>query len=155
MDLPGLGKCRYCVLTTLLLGAVFSLGYVSSVFAEQKSDFSLKVNVDLVVLNVAVVDEKGANVTSLRKEDFAVYEDGVKQEVSDFLPVEAPFSLVLALDTSISTRSSLPLIKKAARNFTDQLRPSDRIAISEINSSIRAIQDFTSDRKKLKQAIDR
>jgi len=149
-----LGK-RYCALTMLLLGAVFSLGYALSLPAEQKSDFSLKVNVDLVILNVAVVDEKGANVTSLRKEDFAIYEDGVKQEVSDFLPVEAPFTLVLALDTSISTRSSLPLIKKAARNFTDQLRPSDRIAISEINSSIRAIQDFTSDRKKLKQAIDR
>jgi len=155
MDLRELGKCRYCALTMLVVGAVFSLSYVLSVSAEQKSDFSLKVNVDLVVLNVAVVDEKGANVTSLRKEDFAVYEDGVKQEVSDFLPVEAPFSLVLALDTSISTRSSLLLIKKAARNFTDQLRPSDRIAISEINSSIRAIQDFTSDRKKLKQAIDR
>jgi VWFA-related protein len=126
--------------------------------ASQKPDekpFSLKVNVDLVILNVAVVDEKGANVTALRKEDFAVYEDDVEQEVSHFLPVEAPFHLVLALDTSISTRSSLSLIKKAARNFTDQLRPSDRIAISEINSSIRAIQDFTSNRKKLKQAIDR
>ncbi len=125
---------------------------------EQRAEgpsFSLKVNVDLVILNVAVVDEKGANVTSLRKEDFVVYEDDVEQEVSDFLPVEAPFHLVLALDTSISTRSSLHLIKKAASNFTDQLRPSDRIAISEINSLVREIQDFTSDRRKLKRAIDR
>ena len=120
-----------------------------------ESPFSLKVHVDLVILNVAVVDEKGANVTSLRKHDFIVYEDDVEQQVSDFLPVEAPFHLVLALDTSISTRSSLSLIKKAASNFTDQLRSSDRIAISEINSSVRDIQGFTSDRKKLKRAIDR
>ena len=122
---------------------------------SDRSPFSLKVHVDLVILNVAVVDEKGANVTSLRKQDFIVYEDDVEQQVADFLPVEAPFHLVLALDTSISTRSSLGLIKKAASNFTDQLRSSDQIAILEINSAIRDIQGFTSDRRKLKKAIDR
>jgi len=122
---------------------------------SDRSPFSLKVHVDLVILNVAVVDEKGANVTSLRKQDFIVYEDDVEQHVADFLPVEAPFHLVLALDTSISTRSSLGLIKKAASNFTDQLRSSDQIAIVEINSAIRDIQGFTSDRRKLKKAIDR
>jgi Ca-activated chloride channel homolog len=125
--------------------------------ASQKPDekpFSLKVNVDLVILNVAVVDEKGANVTALRKEDFAVYEDDVEQEVSHFLPVEAPFHLVLALDTSISTRSSLSLIKKAASNFTDQLRPSDRIAVTQIDFNLREVQDFTGNRKKLKGAIE-
>ena len=118
-----------------------------------ESPFSLRVDVDLVILNVAVTDEKGVNVTSLRKEDFEVYEDDVKQELSDFLPVEAPFNLVLALDTSISTRSSLDLIKKAAGNFADQLRPSDRIGIIEINSQVRQVLDSTSDRKKLKLAI--
>jgi len=126
--------------------------------ADQRSEesaFSLKVDVDLVILSVAVTDEKGANVTSLRKEDFEVYEDDVKQEVSDFLPVEAPFNLVLALDTSISTRSSLGLIKKAASNFTDQLRPSDRIGIIEIDSQVRQVLDSTGDRKKLKLAIHR
>jgi Ca-activated chloride channel homolog len=126
--------------------------------ANQRPDdspFSLRVDVDLVILNVAVTDEKGVNVTSLRKEDFEVYEDDVKQDVSDFLPVEAPFNLVLALDTSISTRSSLDLIKKAAGNFADQLRPSDRIGIIEINSQVRQALDSTSDRKKLKQAIQR
>jgi Ca-activated chloride channel family protein len=122
---------------------------------SERSPFSLKVHVDLVILNVAVTDEKGANVTSLKKQDFIVYEDDVEQQVADFLPVEAPFHLVLALDTSISTRSSLSLIKKAASNFTDQLRFSDQIAILEINSSIREIQGFTSDRRKLKKAIDR
>jgi len=122
---------------------------------SDRSPFSLKVHVDLVILNVAVVDEKGANVTSLRKQDSIVYEADVEQQVADFLPVEAPFHLVLALDTSISTRSSLGLIKKAASNFTDQLRSSDQIAIVEINSAIRDIQGFTSDRRKLKKAIDR
>jgi len=117
--------------------------------------FSLKVEVDLVILNVAVLDEKGANVTSLQKGDFVVYEDDVEQQVSDFLPVEAPFNLVLALDTSISTRSSLSLIKQAASGFTEQLRPSDQIAVTQIDARLREVQHFTSNRKQLRKAIDR
>ena len=141
----------------LFLG--FSLALPSGVArgADQQpeqSPFSIKVNVDLVILNVAVVDEKGGIVTSLGKEDFVVYEDDVKQDIADFLPVAVPFKLVLVIDTSISTRSSLRLIKKAAIHFTDQLRPSDRIAVIGISSSARLAQDFTSDRKRLRQSIE-
>jgi Ca-activated chloride channel family protein len=115
--------------------------------------FSLEVNVELVVLNVAVVDERGASVTALSREDFEVYEDDVLQEISDFWPVESPFSLVLLLDTSVSTRPSLVLIKKAASNFTDELRPNDQIAVGEVNLYVREVGGFTSDRKVLKRMI--
>jgi Ca-activated chloride channel family protein len=47
----------------------------------------------------------------------------------------------------------LSLIKKAAANFTDQLRPSDRIAVTQIDFNLREVQDFTGNRKKLKGAI--
>jgi Ca-activated chloride channel family protein len=123
---------------------------------QQKPDersFSIKVNVDLVVLNLTVVDEKGTNVTHLKRDDFSVFEDEVQQDLSDFHPVEAPFHLVLVLDTSISTRTSLSLIKKAASNFADELRPDDSIAISEVNFFARRIQDFTSDRKTIRKSI--
>jgi Ca-activated chloride channel homolog len=149
LSLFGLGAILLGELTVLALSE-------GSKGGQQKSEdrpFSLKVDVDLVVLNVTVLDERGANVTSLKREDFEVYEDDVAQDVSYFLPVEAPFNLVLVIDTSISTRSSLSLIKKAASNFTDQLRPADRIGIAEINFFIRQVQDFTSDRKALKRAI--
>jgi Ca-activated chloride channel family protein len=115
--------------------------------------FSLEVNVDMVVLNVTVVDERGSNVTALSKEDFEVYEDDVLQEISDFWPVESPFSLVLLLDTSVSTRTSLVLIKKAASNFTDELRPNDQVAVGEVNLYVREVEGFTSDRKVLKRMI--
>lgn len=121
--------------------------------SQEPDLFSLEVNVDLVVLNVTVLDESGVNVTSLKQEDFSVYEDDVLQDISFFLPVEAPFNLVLVLDTSVSTRSSLGLIKRAASNFTDELRPHDRIAVAEINYLVRAVQDFTSDRKILRRVI--
>jgi Ca-activated chloride channel family protein len=121
--------------------------------AKPEGEFSLEVNVDLVVLNVTVLDEGGTNITALRREDFEVYEDDVPQEISSFWPVESPFHLVLLLDTSVSTRTSLSLIKKAASNFTDELRPDDRIAVSEINLYVRQVEDFTSDRKVLKRMI--
>jgi Ca-activated chloride channel family protein len=120
----------------------------------EQSPFSIKVNVDLVVLNVTVVDEKEEVVTSLGRDDFIIYEDEEKQDIADFLPVEFPFKLVLVIDTSISTRSSIRLIKKAAIHFTEQLRPSDRIAVIGISSSVKWAQDFTSDRRKLQRSID-
>jgi Ca-activated chloride channel family protein len=123
-----------------------------------KSDekgFSLKIDVDLVVLNVTILDEKGANVTSLRREDFKVFEDEVEQEISSFFPVEAPFHLVLALDNSSSTRTSLDLIKKAALNFVNELRPDDRVSISEMNFFVRELQGFSSDRKILRQTLQK
>ena len=123
---------------------------------QQKPDdrsFSIKVNVDLVVLNLTVMDEKGINITNLKREDFSVFEDGIQQDLSDFHTVEAPFHLVLVLDTSISTRTSLSLIKKAASNFADELRPNDSISVAEVNFFARQVQDFTSDRKAIRKAI--
>ena len=122
---------------------------------QEEGPFSLRVDVDLVVLNLTVVNENGANVTNLKKEDFTVYEDGIEQEISGFYPVEAPFHLVMILDSSSSTRTSLHLIKRAASNFVDELRPDDRIALGEINAFVRQLQDFTSDRKVLKSAIQK
>ncbi len=121
---------------------------------HEDSTFSLKVNVDLVVLSVTVEDEQGNNITHLRKEDFSVCEDGAVQNISEFLPIEAPFNLALILDTSGSARDSLGLIKKAAIEFTRQLRPVDRVAIAAFASSVRQVQDLTNDRGRLKQVIE-
>ena len=120
---------------------------------EEEPSFRLEVDVDLVVLNVTVVDEGGSNMTSLTQKDFTIYEDGVRQEISTFFPVEAPFKLVLLVDTSISTRNNLKLIKDAARNFTKELRPDDQISVTETHFFTREVQDFTNNRKLLRKAI--
>jgi VWFA-related protein len=121
----------------------------------EEKPFAIKVDVNLVVLNVTVLDEKGTNVTALKREDFAVYEDDTEQEIANFFPVEAPFHLVLALDNSSSTRTSLNLIKNAALNFVNELRPEDQIALTEINFFVREFQDFTNNRKTLAKALQK
>lgn len=122
---------------------------------DDDGSFRLEVDVDLVVLNVTVVDETGENVTTLTREDFSVYENGVRQDISTFFPVEAPFKLVLLVDTSISTRNNLRLIKDAARNFTKELRPDDQISVTETHFFTQEVQKFTNKRKLLRRAIKR
>ena len=146
----------------ILLGWVLGLPLPSAGHApppggaqDEETSFRLEVDVDLVVLNVTVVDESGTNVTSLTREDFTVYEDGVRQDISTFFPVEAPFKLVLLVDTSISTRNNLKLIKDAARNFTKELRPDDQISVTETHFFTQEVQKFTNNRKLLRRAIKR
>ena len=122
--------------------------------ANQQS-FVLEIDVNLVILNLTVVDEYGGNITSLTKDDFSIYEDGIRQNIANFFPVEAPFKLVLVVDTSLSTRKNLNLIKTAARNFTKELRPRDEIALAETHFFSQQVQGFTNDRKVLRKAIKR
>ena len=122
--------------------------------SSDTSEFSLKVNVDLVVLNLAVVDESGKSIANLRREDFSLYENDSPQTITEFLPTEAPFNLALVLDTSSSMKEKLPLIKKAAIEFVRQLGSNDRIGIGVFNSSVTQSLGFTSDRKLLERTLN-
>jgi Ca-activated chloride channel homolog len=118
--------------------------------------YSLKVNVDTVSLNVAVVDrDSGRSIGQLQKEDFLVYEDGVAQQVDTLAHEEAPFNLLLLLDVSGSTQSFIEMMKQAAIDFTRQIQTSDRIAVATFNSSVQLILNFTNDRNAAAQAIRR
>ena len=141
------------VATTLAGGIAVSIPQDST--PQEDSEFTLKVNVDLVVLNLTVVDDSGRSVTDLRQDDFSLYENDAPQTIAEFLPTEAPFNLALVLDTSSSVRSGLPLIKKAGIEFAQQLRSNDRIGIEVFNSSVTQLQGFTSDRKQLTRTLDR
>src|SRR5215212_1064664 len=103
----------------LLLGCFLLPARV--VEAQQDGDETVRIDTSLVQLNVGVVDRQGRAITSLSSGDFAVYEEGVKQSIQTFEPVNAPFSLVLLLDMSGSTLSFRPSLKQAAIRFLDAL----------------------------------
>lgn len=118
--------------------------------------YALKVNVDSVFLNVSVRDRSTSrSIPSLQKDDFRIYEDGVKQQIDQFLPTEAPFNLLLLLDVSGSTQSYLHLMKQAAIDFTRQIKANDRVAVATFNSRVQLVQDFTGDRAAAERAINR
>lgn len=122
--------------------------------AAQAQDDVVRTDISLVQLNVGVVDRAGRSVTHLSQNDFAVYEDGVKQSILHFEPTAAPFSLVLMLDTSGSTVNFRQQLKQAAWRFLDALSPEDRVEVIQFNAKVKALAGFSIDRKKTAYAIE-
>jgi len=120
----------------------------------QETDDVIRTETSLVQLNVGVVDKQGRPITSLTRNDFAVYEDGVKQPIQHFEPVDAPFSLVLMLDMSGSTINFRQQLKLASQRFLDALAPEDRVAVIQFNKDVKSLSGFSTDRQKTAYAIE-
>ena len=86
---------------------------------------SFRAGVDIVSLPVTVTDPDGQFVTDLDQEDFQVFEDGVKQDVTLFNRTNLPIALALLVDTSASMEARLPIAQEAAIGFARRLRPQD------------------------------
>ena len=120
---------------------------------EQTNVF--RMDTDLVSIDVLVTDRQGMQYgAKLTPEDFVVFEDGVRQKISNFSTTEVPFNLALLLDTSGSTRDELSLMQQAAQRFLNELRPHDRVAILQFNQQVELIKDLTADRGKLEKALN-
>lgn len=113
----------------------------------------IKVDTTLVTIPVSVMDRDGRYIPNLRKEDFRLWEDGVEQSVAFFQAVDKPFSVVLMIDTSGSTRFRLEDIQDAAITFVNQLRRDDRVMVVSFDDQVRVLSDFTNDRGRLRDAI--
>ena len=109
--------------------------------------------VSLVSLNVTVQDESSRYVPGLRAEDFAVYEDGVRQQVR-FVEADAiPIDLIVMLDTSRSMTGKVAIVQAAARGFLETLRPADRGAVVAFNDRVSLLEPLTSDHQLLTAAV--
>ena len=115
----------------------------------------IKVDTTLVTLPVSVTDRDGRYVPNLTKSDFRLWEDGVEQQVAFFTSVDKPFSVVLVLDTSGSTRFKIEEIQDAAIAFVNQLRADDRVMIISFDDDISVLTEFTGDRSRMRDAIRR
>jgi VWFA-related protein len=115
----------------------------------------IKVDTTLVTLPVSVTDRNGRYIPNLTKTDFRLWEDGVEQQVAFFSSVDKPFSVVLVLDTSGSTRFKIEEIQDAAIAFVNQLRSDDRVMVVSFDDDIRVLTEFTNDRYRMRDAIRR
>lgn len=113
----------------------------------------IKVDTQLVNLPVRVMDKKGRFVAGLGQEDFTVFENGVGQDISYFSTEQEPFTVVLMLDMSYSTKFKLDDIQNAAISFIDQLRPVDKVAVVSFDEEVHVLCRPTSDRKEIYGAI--
>ncbi|MEP6903476.1 MAG: VWA domain-containing protein [Actinomycetota bacterium] len=122
--------------------------------SAQTDDDVITVDSSIVHLNVGVADRKGRPITDLNKENFTIFEDGVKQNIQRFEPVVTPFSVVMILDMSGSTLGFRETIRQSAYRFVDALAPEDRVAVIEFYDKVNLRNDFTTDRKTIANSIN-
>lgn len=136
-------------LPNTLAALVIAILLSPSPLRSQQDDDVVRINTDLVVLNVTVTDKAGQYVPGLRLSDFTLFEDGKEvspQLVSSFSLHESPFASVVLLDTSSSMEKRLSLARSAAIRFLDRLRDEDVAAVYKFDSKVEEVQEFSSGR---------
>ena len=123
----------------------------------------LKLSTQVVNVDVTVVDKKSRKLlTGLTKKNFVIYEDGVKQDVTNFRSGEGPITAVLLIDNGFQNRywrgwftpSSAQEIFQSAATFLQRfVKPEDFVALVTFSMRIKVIQDFTGDQSKLYGAL--
>ncbi|MBC7912228.1 MAG: VWA domain-containing protein [Pyrinomonadaceae bacterium] len=117
---------------------------------------TIKVDTNLVNLNVRVIDRNNRTFNDVRQDEFRIYEDGVLQKIEFASKEEVPISYGLAIDTSGSLRSQLPQVIEAGKTIVDSNKEGDETFLVTFTSSdkIETIVDFTPNKNELKERID-
>jgi VWFA-related protein len=153
-EINGLGEFHMRLKILCLSGIIAVLLFQG--FAQEqipKDDQPIRVRVDMVSLPVVVTDKVGRRITDLAKDDFQVFENGVRQEIAGFAATDEPVNVALLLDTSGSTELRLAKIQNAAISFVNQLHPDDEVAVLSFADDVKLQLDFSIDRDKNEYGI--
>jgi len=139
-----------------VLAALLSAFLAMPIAAQQNTGTTFKVDVKLVNVFVTVTDRQGAPIGNLTKNDFNIAEDGVPQKIAVFTKEsQLPLSIVLAVDTSSSTRKDIRLELEAARRFIHSiLRPQDSLALYTFATDVSELTPFTAKLRQIDGAIN-
>ena len=116
----------------------------------------IKIDVQLVNLNVRVVDRNNRPIGTLKQSDFKVYEDNVLQPIEFFTKGEVPTNYSLVVDNSGSLRHQIDKVIEASKIIVATNRPDDETSVIRFVSSdkIEILQDFTADKNDINDALD-
>lgn len=150
-DAPSPSPLRLRPTTRILLVILSLLALAApaadAVLAQQENESEVvRVNADLVLLNVTVTDGSGQYVHKLSHKDFKVLEDGVEQRLTLFSVEETPFAVAILLDTSGSMENRVTLARAAALRFLDGLREEDVASVYHFDSKVEQLSDFSPGR---------
>jgi Ca-activated chloride channel family protein len=144
---PRLGVAA--ALCSAFLPAFSSTGHL---WPQQQAD-RIRVQTTLVQVPVMVSDAKGGMVLGLKAEDFSLFDDDALQRLSFFAAATEPIRIALVLDTSKSTITVLPKIRKAAADFISQLQPKDQAMVVTFDSEVHTLARFGTDPENLKRML--
>jgi Ca-activated chloride channel family protein len=133
--------------------ALLAAALVVALSSAPTAQGTFRAGVDVVSLNVTAVDTSNHYVTDLEEKDFAVFEDGVKQDLSFFTRKQQTIAMSLLLDSSASMEDKLPTLQVAATNFVKRLKSNDVAQVIDFDSRVEIRQAFTSSQTELQSAI--
>lgn len=137
---------RAVLFPALVVITAVCLPIVTTVAQDPQDDEVIRVNTDLVVLNVTATRGAGEYVHGLQRADFKVLEDGREQQITTFTEESTPFAVALLLDISGSMEGRLSLARSAAIRFLDALREDDVAAVYSFHSKVELVQEYSNSR---------
>lgn len=140
---------RYLLL--LCLTAWFSFIQEQS-FAQSSVQF--RAEVEQVVLYATVYDKENQLASNLQKNDFAVYEDRIKQEITYFGQDDVPSTVGIVIDSSGSMRDTFELVTDATHLFLSMNNPENELFLVSFKSEVQLEEDFTRDVEDISDALD-
>lgn len=124
--------------------------------SKDSKDDVVKVDVDLIVLDALVLQKKtGRIVGDLKRDDFILFEDGVRQQITHFSQDALPLSVLLLVDRGGCLDPFGSEVRRAAADAVSHLKPTDEVALMAYHDSADLVQRFTRDRREIMDAIDR
>jgi Ca-activated chloride channel homolog len=133
---------------------VFFAGIVVARQAGAQSDYRLRADSTLVVIPVSVTDASNHFVLNIEKDHFSVFEDGVKQRITQFAGEDAPLSIGLLVDVSGSMGQKLAISQSAVSEFLKTMSPQDEEFLIEFSGHAELAVGFTRDPQEIKNKMN-
>jgi VWFA-related protein len=156
-----LGRLGLVIALASLAGLLFAQSSPSppseEAVPQKKREYTINVDVNLVVLHATVLDQKGRQVSDLRQANFRVYEDGVLQHLAVFSHADIPVTMGIVIDDSGSMREKRSAVNSAAVTFVKTSNPQDQVFVVNFNDVyyLDTPGDFATNLEELKAALDK
>jgi len=120
-------------------------------------EYTINVDVNLVVLHATVVDKKGRLVNNLKQENFRVFEEGVAQKLAVFSNADIPVTMGIVIDDSGSMRDKRTAVNASAVTFVKTSNPHDQVFVVNFNDVyyLDTPGDFATSLEELRAALDK
>ncbi|HEY0458207.1 MAG TPA: VWA domain-containing protein [Pyrinomonadaceae bacterium] len=122
----------------------------------ETDDEPIKIDTELVNLNVRVVDRNNRSIANLSQNDFTIYEDNVPQKIEFFSKSEVPTNYAMVIDNSGSMRLQLDKVIEASKIIVNTNRADDETSIIRFVDSekIEITQEFTANKGDILESLD-
>src|ERR1700685_513355 len=121
---------------------------------EGMGDYSIQISVPLVDVPVSITTKDGQFISSLKKENFKIYEDGVQQTISNFNISDAPITAVLLVEFANIFYGITIETLQASYSFTQSLKPDDWVAVTSYDIKPQILVHFTQDKRGILGALN-